>query len=50
MYLRYLIAATGSIFWAMPVSELTVCGFLLFFMRKGQEESAAGEEHNGRIR
>ena len=37
----------GSIFWAMPVSEMTVCGFLLFFMRKRQEESAAGEEQDG---
>ena len=24
----------GSIFWAMPVSEMTVCAFLILFMRK----------------
>ena len=32
----------GSIFWAMPVSELTVCAFLLLFMRK-QRFSTANE-------
>ena len=33
----------GSIFWAMPVSEMIVCGFLLFFMRKQQGPSVTGE-------
>ena len=36
----------GSIFWAMPVSEMTVCGFLLLFMRKQQRFSFTCEEHN----
>ena len=36
----------GSIFWAMPVSEMTVCGFLLLFMRKQQRFSVTCEEHN----
>ena len=27
----------GSIFWAMPVSEMTVCAFLLLFMRERQQ-------------
>ena len=36
----------GSIFWAMPVSEMTVCVFLLLFMRKQQRFSVTFEEHN----
>lgn len=36
----------GSIFWAMPVSETIVCGFLLLFMRKQQRLSVADGEHN----
>ena len=36
----------GSIFWAMPVSEMTVCGFLLLFMRKQQRFSVTYEEYN----
>lgn len=39
---------SGSIFWAMPVSELTVCGFLLLFVRK-QRFSDTGEEPDNRI-
>ncbi|MBO4873045.1 MAG: MATE family efflux transporter [Lachnospiraceae bacterium] len=34
----------GSIFWAMPVSEMTVCGFLLLFVRRQQQGSVTGEE------
>ena len=39
---------SGSIFWAMPVSELTVCGFLLLFVRK-QRFSDTDEEPDNRI-
>ncbi len=38
----------GSIFWAMPVSEMTVCGFLLLFMRKQQWLSDTCERHDNR--
>ncbi|MBR0041288.1 MAG: hypothetical protein IJP64_07895 [Oscillospiraceae bacterium] len=41
-------AGPGSIFWAMPVSEMTVCGFLLLFMRKKQFSDTGEEQHYGR--
>ena len=43
-----LLFGPGSIFWAMPASEMIVCGFLLLFMLKRQRDPVTGDEQYSR--